>query len=284
MKRLADEFQENVVKVMIERRDLNEENEIIADKALDGTQKKKRANTPNEFITNDDFCPGCGLRLKNMPDDESNFWTEVFQRELRDSDDPAAMMAAGGRGGKSGVLLFRGWGLESRTGAAAQAQMASIKNDIDEARKKLQPEYPFLHGVEDMPQPVNLPVSIRGNPMNLGPEVPRHFLSMLSKDDPAPFHSGSGRLELADDILAQPIAMRVIVNRVWKGHFGTGIVETPSNFGQTGERPTNPELLEYLASNFAKNGMSIKKLHREIMLSSVYQLSTDNDPVSFAKD
>jgi hypothetical protein len=284
VKRLADQFQENVVKVMIARRDLNEENEIIADKALDGTQKKKRANKPNEFITNDDFCPGCGLRLKNMPEEDANFWTEVFQRELRDSDDPAAMMAAGGRGGKPGVLLFRGWGLESRTGAPAQAQMASIKNDIEEARKKLQPEYPYLHGVEDMPNPVNLPVALRGNPMNLGPEVPRHFLSMLSKTDPEPFHSGSGRLELADDILQQPIAMRVIVNRIWKGHFGTGIVETPSNFGLTGERPTNPELLEYLASTFSRNGMSMKKLHREIMLSSVYQLSTDNDAANFAKD
>jgi len=284
VKKLADEFQANVVKVMIERRDLNEENEIIAAKALEGTQKKKRANKPNEFITNDDFCPNCGLRLKNMPEEENNFWTEVFQRELRDSDDPAAMMAAGGRGGKPGVLLFRGWGLESRTGSQAQAQMASIRTDIDEARKKLEPPYPFLHGVDDEPAPVDLPVSIRGNPMNLGPEVPRHFLSLLSKDDPEPFHNGSGRLELADDILKQPLAMRVIVNRIWKGHFGTGIVETPSNFGLTGERPTNPELLEYLAASFVKNGMSFKKLHREIMLSAVYQLSTDNDTVNYAKD
>jgi hypothetical protein len=76
----------------------------------------------------------------------------------------------------------------------------------------------------------------------------------------------------------------VIVNRIWKGHFGTGIVETPSNFGLTGERPTNPELLEYLAARFVKDGMSIKKLHREIMLSTVYQLSTDNDAADFAKD
>ncbi len=73
--------------------------------------------------------------------------------------------------------------------------------------------------------------------------------------------------------------MRVIVNRIWKGHFGTGMVDTPSNFGITGERPTNPELLEYLASYFVKNGMSMKKLHREIMLSTVYQLSTENDAV-----
>jgi hypothetical protein len=284
VKRLAEEFQANVVKVMLTRRDLNEENDIIAAKALEGTTKKKRANKPNEFITNDDFCPGCGLRLKNMPEDEASFWTEVFQRELRDADDPAAMMAMGGRGGKPGVLLFRGWGLESRTGTLAQQQMASIRNDIDEARKKLEPAYPFLHGVEDAEKPVDLPLAIRGNPENLGAPVPRHFLSLLSKADPAPFTKGSGRLELAEDIVSQPIAMRVIVNRIWKGHFGTGIVETPSNFGLTGERPTNPELLEYLTANFKKNGMSIKKLHREILLSSVYQLSSENDATNFAKD
>ncbi|HMC57910.1 MAG TPA: DUF1553 domain-containing protein, partial [Candidatus Solibacter sp.] len=284
VKKLADEFQANVVKVMLARRDLTEENDIIAAKALEGTTKKKHANKPNEFITNDDFCPGCGLRLKNMAEAESNFWTELFQRELLDSDDPTAMMAEGGRRAKPGVLLFRGWGLETRTGTLAQQQMASIKNDIAEARKKLEPAYPFLHGVQDSAKPVDLPLSIRGNPENLGPEVPRHSLSLLAKGDPAPFSTGSGRLELAEDIVKQPIAMRVIVNRVWKAHFGTGIVETPSNFGLTGERPTNPELLEYLAGSFVKNGLSIKKLHREIMLSGVYQLSTENDAANFAKD
>ncbi len=89
-----------------------------------------------------------------MPEEENNFWTEVFQRELRDSDDPAAMMAMGGRGGKPGVLLFRGWGLESRIGAESQTQMAAIRTDIEEARKKLEPAYPFMHGVEDAEKPV----------------------------------------------------------------------------------------------------------------------------------
>jgi hypothetical protein len=102
--------------------------------------------------------------------------------------------------------------------------------------------------------------------------------------EPKPFTKGSGRLELADKILKQPLAMRVMVNRIWKGHFGTGLVDTPSNFGMTGERPTNPDLLEYLASSFVKNGMSLKKLHREIVLSSVYQLSTDNDATAAVKD
>ncbi|MCC6539276.1 MAG: DUF1553 domain-containing protein, partial [Bryobacterales bacterium] len=70
----------------------------------------------------------------------------------------------------------------------------------------------------------------------------------------------------------------------WKAHFGTGLVDTPSNFGNTGERPSNPELLEYLAASFRSNGMSFKKLHREIMLSAVYQLSTSDDAVAAAKD
>jgi uncharacterized membrane protein YgcG len=285
VKKVCDDFQADVLRVMLERKEINEENEIIADKALEGTKKKKRANKPNEFITNDDFCPGCGLRLKPMPEADSNFYTEVFQRELKDSDDVAAMMAADNAAPpKPGVLLFRGWGLESRVGAPAQAEMNAVKADIDAARKKLDPGYPFLHGVEDAKVPVNLPIALRGNPMNLGPEVPRHFLSLLSDGDPKPFAQGSGRLELAEDIVKQPIAMRVIVNRIWKGHFGTGIVDTPSNFGFGGERPTNPELLEYLAGQFVKDGMSIKKLHRQIMLSAVYQLSTENDAQNFAKD
>jgi cytochrome c553 len=283
-KKLADQFQDEVVKVMIARRDLNEENEIIMAKSLEGTKKKKRANKPNEFITNDDFCPNCGLRLKNLPESDNNFWTEIFQRELRDSEDPNAMMAMGARQGNPGVLLFRGWGLERRIGAEPQAQITSLRKDIEETRKKLDPAYPYLHGVRDEEKPINLPVSIRGNPGNLGPEVSRHFLSVLEPSEPKPFAKGSGRLELADEILKQPVAMRVIVNRIWKGHFGTGIVDTPSNFGVTGERPTNPDLLEYLASNFARNGMSIKKLHREIMLSAVYQLSTELDQTNFAKD
>src|SRR5258708_19395097 len=78
--------------------------------------------------------------------------------------------------------------------------------------------------------------------------------------------------------------MRVIVNRVWKGHFGTGLVDSPSNFGMTGERPINPELLEYLAHFFTSNGLSIKKLHREILLSAAYQLSAAYSKENFDKD
>jgi hypothetical protein len=107
---------------------------------------------------------------------------------------------------------------------------------------------------------------------------------VLSTDSRLSFTKGSGRFELAEAILQQPIAMRVIVNRIWKWHFGTGIVDTPSNFGFNGERPVHPELLEYLADFFVRNGMSIKKLHREIMLSSVYQLSNESIKINYDKD
>ena len=121
--------------------------------------------------------------------------------------------------------------------------------------------------------PQDIPMEIRGNPNNPGPVVPRRFVTVLSKDKPTPFKQGSGRLELANALIkdAEPLLARVIVNRVWKQHFGVGIVETPSDFGAQGERPSHPELLEDLAARFIANGWSIKWLHREIMLSATYQ-------------
>jgi hypothetical protein len=280
VKRIAQQFQEKVIEVMLAHNEVNEENEVIADKALPTTKKKKRANKPNEFITNDDFCPGCGLQLKTLPEEQTNFYTEIFQRELDAGDDPNDP----GARRKPGVLTFTGWALERRVGGESAAMLASIRKEIDEAQKKLQPYFPFVHGVMESETPSNIPLAVRGDPYNVGEEIPRHFLTVLSEGDPKPFTTGSGRLQLADAIVAQPIAMRVFVNRIWKAHFGTGIVDTPSNFGVAGERPTNPELLEYLAYEFAHNGLSIKKLHREIMLSSVYQLSTTMNEVAYEKD
>jgi hypothetical protein len=125
---------------------------------------------------------------------------------------------------------------------------------------------------------------LRGNPHNLGDEVPRRFLAVLSPEQSLPFMEGSGRLQLANDIIAAPISSRVFVNRVWKWHFGTGIVNTPDNFGVAGDRPSDPELLEYLAARFRTNGFSLKKLQREIMLSAVYQTTADESKEAHEKD
>jgi mono/diheme cytochrome c family protein len=285
-KKLADQLQEKIVAVMLEHKELEEENKVIVAKDLDGTRPKKRTDKPSNFVSFKDFNPGSWLRLKALPEEESNFYTEIFERELTENDDPNAMMMFGGRRNfRPGVLLFRGWGLETRVGSEAQARLKSLESGTDALRKKVDAKYPFLHGVRDAEKPVDIQLSHRGDPNNpTGPPVPRHFLSVFSEGEPKKFAQGSGRLELAEAIVQQPVAMRVFVNRVWKSHFGTGLVDTPSNFGNTGERPTNPELLEYLALSFQRNGYSLKKLHREIMLSSVYQLSTQNDTAAAAKD
>jgi mono/diheme cytochrome c family protein len=279
-KTLADEFQALLLDVMFERKEVNDENDVIKAKALVGTKKKEPAKLPSDFVTNDDFCPGCGLELKSMPIERQNLYTDAFQRDLADGFDPAQQFDRF----KPGLLLFRGWGLERQLSADRRRYVDGLRSDVDKLRKDQPPKYPFVHGVSDVEKPVNLKVSLRGSAYNLGDEAPRHFLSILSAGDPEPFTKGSGRLELADAILKQPISIRVIVNRIWKGHFGTGLVDTPSNFGVMGERPTNPDLLEYLAQSFTDDGLSIKKLHRAIMTSAVYQLSTEHNQVAFDKD
>jgi mono/diheme cytochrome c family protein len=278
-KKLADEFQKTLTSIMFERHEIKDENDIIEAKALPTTKKRKRANLPNEFVTNDDFCPGCGLELKSMPIERMNLWVDVFVRDLGEGDDPAQAPERV----KPGLLAFRGWGLERQLSAERRAYIDALRADIDAMKKDLPAHFPYVHGVTEAEKIQEPKVNVRGSPFNLGDEVPRHFLSVLNTEA-VPLNHGSGRLDLAEQIVKQPIAMRVIVNRIWRAHFGTGIVDTPSNFGIMGERPTDPELLEYLAKWFVDNGMSVKKLHREILLSAVYQLSDEGIKENLDKD
>jgi len=156
---------------------------------------------------------------------------------------------------------------------------------------------PITHGITDVTG-ADMPVYLRGNPTKFGEIVPRRFLKILAGDDPKRFTQGSGRLELADAIASKsnPLTARVIVNRVWQYHFGKALVGTPSNFGTLGDRPTHPELLDYLAVTFSSplppgEGLgvrgfawSFKKLHREILLSAVYQLSSETNEKNFTSD
>ena len=134
--------------------------------------------------------------------------------------------------------------------------------------------------VEDAPNPRNSPVFIRGEAQNRGPMAPRQFLEALSGPTRAEFTNGSGRLQLAHAIVDKknPLTARVMANRVWLNHFGEGIVTTPDDFGTQSEPPSHPELLDYLATQFVENGWSIKKMHKLIMLSAVYQQSSANNP------
>ena len=134
--------------------------------------------------------------------------------------------------------------------------------------------------VEDSPTPADSPVFIRGQAEVRGAIVPRRFLEILSGSKRAAFTDGSGRLELARAIASKgnPLTARVLVNRVWMQLFGEGIVPTPDDLGVQSEKPSHPELLDWLASAFMESGWSQKKLIRFIVLSNVYQQSSDENP------
>jgi Protein of unknown function (DUF1553)/Protein of unknown function (DUF1549)/Planctomycete cytochrome C len=135
------------------------------------------------------------------------------------------------------------------------------------------PTYTFL--VYQAGVPRDVPIMHAGNYAAPGEVVPRHFPVVLAHGDGGLAH-GSGRLELAERIFADAgaLAARVIVNRVWGWHFGRGLVETASDFGTQGDRPTHPALLDDLAARFVQSRWSLKWLHREIMLSAAYQQSS----------
>ncbi len=161
-----------------------------------------------------------------------------------------------------------------------QEEVEALEKALSEEDKKkeVRPKYPLIHAIKDAEELVTMRIHIRGSADNLGDESPRRFLSLLDREE-TPFEQGSGRLELARAIASKdnPLTARVMVNRVWKHHFGKGLVRTPSNFGMLGEPPTHPELLDHLTTQFIESGWSIKSLHRTIMLSAAYQQASRLD-------
>ena len=171
----------------------------------------------------------------------------------------------------------------------SEKQIAALTREIDQLNKHRQaraaePAYEVAYGVSEV-KPVNAQIQIRGEPHRTGDEVPRRFLDVLG-GEPVPKNSGSGRLELAEWITqpSNPLTARVFVNRVWLWHFGRGLVDTPSDFGSRGARPSHPQLLDWLASEFIKSGWSVKSLHRLIMKSRTYQLASDDHPRNLQLD
>jgi hypothetical protein len=165
----------------------------------------------------------------------------------------------------------------------AATRYAELKKALTEF-DSLRPE-PLLRGQFMVDISTTAPptyVHPRGNPYAKGEEVQPGFLSILDPSDqkatpPAGLNSTGRRTLLANWLVdpKNPLTARVMVNRIWLYHFGTGIVATPGDFGRMGARPTHPELLDYLASTFVENGWSIKKMHRLILLSNTYQQSSD---------
>ncbi|MCU1272667.1 MAG: Planctomycete cytochrome, partial [Bryobacterales bacterium] len=158
--------------------------------------------------------------------------------------------------------------------AAARARVEQLNEELERLKKSGPEEPPFACGVAEG-KSIDQPVFLRGNPEAKGEIVPKRFPEVLAGEQQTPIREGSGRLELARWLTSpkHPLTARVMMNRIWQWHFGEGLVRTPSNFGVVGERPSHPELLDWLASRFVSSGWSIKSMHRLMMLSNAYQMS-----------
>ena len=187
-----------------------------------------------------------------------------------------------------------------KAGRATLAEQRRMGDELDamllRARKagtvlanhlKQVPQLPTAYAVQEGAAH-NSRIQIKGEPERPGGEAPRQFPEILGgqrlPEDVAA--SSSGRLQLARWIASSenPLTARVIVNRVWQRHFGTGLVPTASDFGLRGEPPTHPELLDWLATEFIRSGWSIKHLHRLIMNARTYQLSSEDLPENLTRD
>ncbi|MFO1093893.1 MAG: PSD1 and planctomycete cytochrome C domain-containing protein [Planctomycetaceae bacterium] len=155
-------------------------------------------------------------------------------------------------------------------------ELWKLQGEVDRWLIKADQPPTYALALADRTQPHEPHIFLRGNPATRGPLVTRQFFGFLAGKHRQPFSSGSGRLELARAIIdpANPLTARVIVNRIWAQHFGTGLVRTPSDFGTRAEQPSHPELLDWLASRMIQGGWKLKDVQRMIVLSSAFRQSS----------
>ena len=273
-RKIAEDFRDLVLKVIPEKKAVLAANQaMVRDYKPDPNEAT--AMLPGDLMQFELFQFKQLMVQKVMDTNHFYVWLDVVQGE----DDQSYVK-------KDGILEYKGKNLLRFLSAEEKAKLDALQAEVTALTKAMPPEYPYLMGLKDEPSPKNIKLNIRGNAHALGQEVPRGFPAILGKTDgdPLPFTKGSGRLELAEAIVRHPLTARVMVNRIWQHHFGRGIVDTPSNFGVMGERPSHPELLDYLATRFIESGWSIKAMHREIMLSAAYQLAYQRSDANSAVD
>ncbi len=191
------------------------------------------------------------------------------------------------------AILYEKWGPfrppEKTTEYFPEAALRELEA-LEEERKKLEeglPKLPTAMGVTEGGQIDDLAIHLRGSHWDLGEKVARGFPGLGRKSleqlrDPA----NSGRLELADWMTRDdnPLAARVMANRIWRWHMGRGLVSSTDNFGRLGAAPTHPGLLDWLAIRFVEGNWSVKQMHRLIMLSATYRMSSRYSPQGSGKD
>ncbi len=253
------ELEQLLLGIIGEKRRIDEEKQAAVERSKPPKNSAK-TRLPNGFETYDEFCPGCDIAVRALDRDKYAFWNDMFRESAKDRP--------------GGVYWIEDKDIQS-------PEIQALRSEIEALKKSAPKPYPFLHGIADKPAAVNLRIALRGDPYSLGAEVPRRFIEVLS---PVEFHSGSGRLELAEAVMAQPIAARVAANRIWMHLMGRPLAGSPSNFGRFGERPSHPELLEYLAARLVEEKWSVKALVREILLSDTYQRSSATHAAADSKD
>ena len=186
--------------------------------------------------------------------------------------------------------------LELNTDLELEGRLTKLRGEVDrlakrvETLKKTKPAAsPKAMAVQDQKEVSDWHVHIRGGIRNKGPIVPRGFLQVASRrqeDAQAKIRAGSGRRELAEWIASgdNPLTRRVIVNRIWHYLMGQGLVRTTDNFGVMGEAPSHPELLDWLAGQFARDNWSVKEMIRHIVLSRAYRLASVGESDGLAAD
>lgn len=197
---------------------------------------------------------------------------------------PAASMDEGATGA-DGPFSVPKQSLDGILRAASRELVAGLREEIEQLKESTPDEPPMAYAVRQG-ESVEQHVFVRGNHNNPGLPVRKEFPVILAGEEQPPIASGSGRLELAQWLAGpdHPLTSRVIVNRLWQWHFGQGLVRTPNNFGLMGESPTHPELLDYLARRFVRDGWSMKAAHRLIMQSSTYQMQSHISDEAWRKD
>jgi len=212
-------------------------------------------------------------RLNSSATSLNDAQLEAIRQVLYGKDTPATVSRTLGEGDRNSLVF----GIRNR--------LKTMRSKISKLAASHPGAPPRAHILKDKTRLVEPYVYRRGVRGNRGPRVPRQFLEHLSRNR-KPFTKGSGRLELAEAIVSpdNPLTSRVLVNRVWAHHFGKGLVLTTSDFGLRAQSPSHPDLLDWLSLRFVKEGWSIKKLHRQIMLSATYQQASNNRAECFGAD
>ncbi len=171
-------------------------------------------------------------------------------------------------------------------GAGLNNKEAAERAKLDELKRTHPGSPPRAMTLTDVAKPKDPFVMIRGEPANKGPLVKRRWLEILGGSDSKPFTTGSGRLDLANEIASKdnPLTARVFVNRVWNWHFGDAIVRTLGDFGLRSDPPSNQPLLDHVAARFMADGWSVKRLHKLILLSATWQQGSLDNPANSKVD